>query len=207
MLSGVNEVNKMVLLALAGFSMATPALAASRACLLTDISPAAAACTGFFDGNLLSGNAGDRAAQTSALSSLGFAWNGNFSQITKINSLGGKTTVDFSTADQNPLTKQYGDTWVGIHFGKGAGLGSNATGFWRFNAGSTGVTSFLLTITKGSSGAVLYSTQMAPPPPPPPPPPPMSSMVPEPGTWAMLIAGFGLVGATARRRRTAATAA
>ncbi|KAB7648020.1 PEPxxWA-CTERM sorting domain-containing protein [Polymorphobacter fuscus] len=27
--------------------------------------------------------------------------------------------------------------------------------------------------------------------------------VPEPGTWAMLIAGFGLVGAAARRRRTA----
>lgn len=28
--------------------------------------------------------------------------------------------------------------------------------------------------------------------------------VPEPGTWAMLIAGFGLVGASARRRRTVA---
>jgi hypothetical protein len=31
--------------------------------------------------------------------------------------------------------------------------------------------------------------------------------VPEPGTWAMLIAGFGLVGAAARRRRNAAVAA
>lgn len=30
--------------------------------------------------------------------------------------------------------------------------------------------------------------------------------VPEPGTWAMLIAGFGLVGAAARRRRTAVAA-
>lgn len=30
------------------------------------------------------------------------------------------------------------------------------------------------------------------------------SMVPEPATWAMLIAGFGLVGATARRRSRAA---
>nr|WP_274603701.1 PEPxxWA-CTERM sorting domain-containing protein [Polymorphobacter multimanifer] len=27
--------------------------------------------------------------------------------------------------------------------------------------------------------------------------------MPEPGTWAMLIAGFGLVGATLRRRRYA----
>ncbi len=31
--------------------------------------------------------------------------------------------------------------------------------------------------------------------------------VPEPATWAMMIAGFGAVGATLRRRRTAAAAA
>jgi len=31
--------------------------------------------------------------------------------------------------------------------------------------------------------------------------------VPEPATWAMLIAGFGLVGAASRRRRTSAVAA
>ncbi len=33
-----------------------------------------------------------------------------------------------------------------------------------------------------------------------------SAMVPEPATWAMLIAGFGLVGAAARRRRRYAAA-
>jgi hypothetical protein len=37
--------------------------------------------------------------------------------------------------------------------------------------------------------------------PPPPPPPPVGGVVPEPSTWAMLIAGFGLVGGLARRRR------
>jgi hypothetical protein len=31
-------------------------------------------------------------------------------------------------------------------------------------------------------------------------------VIPEPGTWAMMIAGFGLVGFAARRRRTLATA-
>ncbi len=33
--------------------------------------------------------------------------------------------------------------------------------------------------------------------------PPLTPAIPEPGTWAMLIAGFGLVGAAVRRRRTA----
>ena len=138
--------------------------------------------------------------QTSALLGLGFVWNGNFSQVTKINGLRGNTTVDFSTAEQNPLTTMYGDTFVGIHFGNGAGLGRNATGFWRFNAGTTGLTSFLLNISRGSSGAVLYRTQMAPP-----QSLPSPSAVPEPASWAMLIAGFGLVGAVARRRHTAAS--
>ncbi|MFQ3596008.1 MAG: PEPxxWA-CTERM sorting domain-containing protein, partial [Sphingomonadaceae bacterium] len=32
-------------------------------------------------------------------------------------------------------------------------------------------------------------------------------VIPEPGTWAMLIAGFGFVGAAARRRRKEAVAA
>ena len=37
--------------------------------------------------------------------------------------------------------------------------------------------------------------------------PPTPSMVPEPASWAMLISGFGLVGAAARRRRIAIAAA
>jgi hypothetical protein len=35
----------------------------------------------------------------------------------------------------------------------------------------------------------------------------LQSNVPEPATWAMLIAGFGAVGVAARRRRTVRTAA
>lgn len=39
------------------------------------------------------------------------------------------------------------------------------------------------------------------------PVPPPTSAVPEPATWAVMITGFGMVGATLRRRKTAAMAA
>ena len=171
--------------------------AAPRICSTTDVSPTALACTGFVAGNLLSGNAGDIAAQKAGLSAIGLVWDGVFANVTKINSLGGLTTVDFSTADQNPLARLYGETWVGLHFGNGAGLGGNATAFYKFDAGAAGLTSFLLNIARGSSGAVVYSTKtsranfdgMG------------GASVPEPASWAMMIAGFGLVGASMRRHR------
>ena len=48
------------------------------------------------------------------------------------------------------------------------------------------------------------------PPPPPPevePPPPPPPAVPEPGTWATMLLGFGLTGWAMRRRRRQTTAA
>jgi hypothetical protein len=47
-------------------------------------------------------------------------------------------------------------------------------------------------------GGAAFSPGASPPPPPPPPP-----GVPEPATWAMMIGGLALVGASMRRRRTA----
>jgi PEP-CTERM motif len=194
---------KVFVLASLAFSIAaTPAFAARvpkvdapADCAITDISPTALACTGFFEGNLLSGSGADITAQTAGLSPLGLAWDGVFANVTKINSLNGNTTVDFSTADQNPIAKIYGDTWIGVHFGAGAGLGGAVTGFYKLNAGVAGLQTILLNITQGSSGFVMYKTGTAPPPP--------SPTVPEPASWAMMIAGFGLVGAAMRRRKAA----
>jgi hypothetical protein len=215
----------VVLASLAAVIVATPAFAVQkikdvppakpddgpRACLLSDVKPTAVACSGFFEKNLLSNNKGDITAQQEALSAIGFKWDGDFKAVSKIDSLNGSTIVDFSTGS-NPVKTLYGDTWIGVHFGGGAGLGGNATGFWKIDAGLEGLNSILLTITKGSSGAVLYGTQSAPtgggggggggfgggigP---------DVGVIPEPASWMMLIAGFGLVGA-AKRRRVAAIA-
>lgn len=64
----------------------------------------------------------------------------------------------------------------------------------EFLAGTGGT----LNVRNFSSGPALYSFPPVVPPPPPP------GAIPEPGTWAMLIAGFGVVGASLRRRRVVA---
>ena len=51
-----------------------------------------------------------------------------------------------------------------------------------------------------SAYASSFSLPGSPPPPPPPPPEPVYPSLPEPATWALLMAGFGLVGSAARHR-------
>jgi hypothetical protein len=161
------------------------------ACSNSDISPAASACSGFYAGNLL--NNSDIAEQAGGLSEIGFTWDQNWAGIDKIDSLGGATTVNFLTAFGK---KVFGETIIGIHFGGGAWDQNvrprgGGTGFYKFNAGAAGLDSIDLNLSS-SSGFVLYSTEEG-------------GVVPEPATWAMMIAGFGLVGAAMRRRKTVAT--
>ncbi|HEV2569785.1 PEPxxWA-CTERM sorting domain-containing protein [Sphingomonas sp.] len=162
------------------------------ACTLADLNPAALACSGFYDKNILSNSKVDD--QFTGLSAIGFNWDKDFSAI---EAAGNKYNLPDSKT-VNLAKPLYGLSYIGIHFGGGGANGAgNATAFYKIDAGVNGLTSFMVKY-QGISSIAIYSTGNAPPPPPPPP-------IPEPSTWALLISGFGLVGAAARRRvRTAA---
>ena len=137
-------------------------------------------CAGGYDGNLLKGSVSD-ATGLSALSALG-APGGTF--LEKLEKLNGNTTINFAT----PLT---GITVFALHYGGG---GDNSTSFFKFDAGA-GVDSFVANI-QGSSNAAIFKTGG-----------PGGGGnnpggVPEPATWAMMLLGFGAIGAAMRRRQS-----
>lgn len=156
------------------------ATSAPAVCSITDITPQAQACMGFYSKNLLGDSSADIADQQKALLSLGFAWDGNINTVVKEDNLYGSHTVDFDTLLQ-------GISYVAFHFGGGEGGPGNATAFYRLDAGA-GLHNIGLKY-EASSNAVLYSTHVA--------------AVPEPGTYAMLLAGLGALGFVARRRHQA----
>ena len=118
--------------------------------------------------------------------------------------------IDFAAGELDEIFAMDGATWVSLGF-----LTGN-DGVWEFgNAFALGANFFddittglkvRIDIDTGRDGwyATLGKSSLSldegvlPPPTP---------GVPEPSSWAMLIAGFGIVGAAARRRRQAAVAA
>lgn len=168
---------------IASMALASTAAEAATICSLGDITPAASACSGFYDGNLLSNNAGDIAAQTTALAAIGYTFNGDFNSLEKISPLNGSQTVDFATLLQ-------GTTYVAFHFGGGRGGPGNATAFYRLDAGAG--LDIINLFYNASSNAVLYSTTPA--------------GVPEPATWGLMLGGFFLTGLGVRRNRSTVAA-
>lgn len=176
-------------------------------CALGDISPAASACTGFYEGNLLN-NAGDnKQYQQLALASMGFTWDGSTileEDTTTDNDVTGFLgQIDFS----NNLA---GTFFFGIHFGNGQNspggggrFGTDTTAFYKVEGGS-GVDFVNLLYNSGST-ARLYGVVANDPCVTTPTAPGCGggeTSVPEPGTWALMIMGFGGAGYMLRRRRT-----
>jgi hypothetical protein len=144
-------------------------------------------CSGFFSGNLLKGDTGDTVSSLVAaqLSALGMANAASAIYIEKIGSLGGGLVIDFNT----PLA---GDTIIGLHLGQGSTrFGSGFTGsgggtaFYRFEAGTRLDQLGLGSTLTASSGVAVFQT----------------SAVPEPETYALMLAGLVGIGFLARRRQ------
>ncbi|MFQ3595252.1 MAG: hypothetical protein SNJ63_03985, partial [Sphingomonadaceae bacterium] len=93
---------------------AAPALALGpviKPCALSDITPGAEACAGFYQGNLLNGNAQGLADQQAALALIGLTWDtGTWGTLPFDND--GNSIIDFGV-------QLFGPTWIGIHFGAG----------------------------------------------------------------------------------------
>jgi hypothetical protein len=165
-------------------------------CSVGDISPTAGQCNGFYQGNLLSNSPHDVADQTTALNALGLAGTAVIvEQHSSANT--NDTLIDF-----NALLN--GATYIGVHWGAGAGgpapdVHGGVTGFYRLDLASNAQLDHIFsTFATTNSGYALFSTQ------------PckgdcgvvvIGGGAPEPAAWALMLVGFGGLGALLRKRR------
>lgn len=174
-----------ILLALTGSCAAalgtTPVSAAavlgSTACSDSNVVPTAVDCSGWYQGNLNSGNATDLANEALIVNALlGTSYTGANLPFVNVTNLVG-STITFAQAIA-------GTVILGVHVGaaNGAGgIGYDGTAFFKLvNPGS----SVTLNVP-GLSNARIFSV----------------AAVPEPATWAMLLFGLGSIAWTMRRRR------
>ncbi|MCU6500595.1 PEPxxWA-CTERM sorting domain-containing protein [Rugamonas sp. A1-17] len=163
-------------------------LASAAGCATTDLTfdlPGVTVSKCFStDGNVVDSSPADKLTVSSLLASE-FSFSGQsgapiVSFNVSANSQTHVTTYDFPQL----LT---GNVIVGLHFGNGQGGPGNVTNFYAFNAGS-GVDKFFTSL-QATSNAGLYQ---------------VGAPVPEPETYAMMLAGLGLVGVIARRRKARA---
>ena len=166
----------------AAFVIASPASAKPAppppppSCSVVTFSVATIDCLGFFAGNLVT-DSGPKLVEA-----LGYTV-----QLDP----DADSLIEKFDLSGNPIgfeTLLSGPTVIGLHFGGGS-TGYNGTGFWLLDipTGGTHEITWSSNVQSGISNAGLYLTGGA---------------VPEPATWAMMIAGFGLTGAAMRRRKS-----
>lgn len=174
------------LAAAAALSMAALSAGGAHAttCLDTDVTPNASACTGFFSGNQLN-NSDISTVQSELSSAFGFNWDGS-TLVYSNSGLGGAHSVTFATPLGEPVI-------FGIHFGNGTGGPGNGTAFYEITKPST-ITTISWTYNASSNFWVFEGG--AP-----------TTGVPEPATWAMMIAGLALTGGALRASRKRAALA
>ena len=187
-----------VLSSAAPASAAVTFIGSTRPCSITDIA-GAIACAGYYVGNGIAGTSNAADNRLDAFTRLGLS--GTPTIIDSVDAVSGVTTgvIDFGQL-------LYGNTVISAHWGAGRGgpgfrVPGGVSGLYVFNFAAPTAS---VTTAFGStwSNARLFSTETAPC-----TGPRCGSGgggaggVPEPTTWAMMIIGFGGVGAMIRRRR------
>lgn len=187
---------------------AQPAQAALPSCDVSDISPTSPGfttfgsfdCSGFVSGQAFAGSAQSQAILQGLLDDLFGVGVKDATTITflKKSGLSSAMSYDLTTAPFN--TPLNGITLIGMHFGAGTGSPGDGSGLqgnaatssvlYLFDAGSN--LEELFWKYNASSDLVLFSTGTPPPP-----------AVPEPASWALMIAGIAAVGSVLRRKKVA----
>jgi len=162
----------------------------------TAIGASSISCAGWFSGNLNNNSPTDLAVSDTILNSFLGTTGVDYTILEQLGSLSGSGPIN-----STPLL--YGTTIFSVHVGAAKGqpgdVGGQATAFYKFDAGIAGLDSFTWNVP-GLSNAALYSTGTC-----------ASTPgcviggggggVPEPATWAMMLVGFGGMGALLRRHR------
>ena len=179
------KIAAVAMFAMSGMASASASLAT---CSLTDIyfeipGVTVSKCFGFVEGNLINNSPADTLAVKNILATQ-FAFPGQSGAPIESINVAANPSTHVTTYDFNHLLT--GNVIVGLHFGNGTGGPGNGTAFYQFNGGS-GIDKFF-THLQASSNAGLYKLSVYTMPP-----------VPEPETYAMMLAGLGLLGIAAGR--------
>ena len=152
----------------------------------------AIACQGYYGSNLLTGGQGSATTATE-LADIALLLNGTASTADTPYSIPDSTVLAALSNLNGSATMNFGITLSGLtilgaHFGNNIDSdANNVTAFWLVDLGNTSTNTLSFINGQGSSNAQIFGTG--------------GTHLPEPGTWAMMLFGFGAIGVSMRRSR------